>query len=187
MFDFAAIASQGLSYQDFLAKHGTDEHRRRWDNAHREIALSDADRLLLGKFKRKMPVVCLAGAWCGDCVYQCPIFDRIAAASPNVQMLYYDRDANPELAAELKVCGGNRVPVVVFLNEDMQEVGRYGDRTLARYRYLAAQLEGAACPTGFILPDPAEQAKIIADWMGEFERAQLILRTSPRLRDRHGD
>lgn len=187
MLDFASLAPQGLSYRDFLQKHGTDEHRRRWDNAHREIELPDEARRLLGSFRRQMHVFCLAGAWCGDCVYQCPIYDRFAAASDKNNLLFYDRDAHPELAAELKICGGNRVPVVVFLSEDYHEVARHGDRTLARYRFLAAGLDGAACPTGFALPEADQQQAIVADWLREFERAQLILRTSPRLRERHGD
>jgi hypothetical protein len=27
----------------------------------------------------------------------------------------------------------------------------------------------------------------VGEWLGEFERAQLILRLSPRLRQKHGD
>ncbi|MBX7164941.1 MAG: thioredoxin family protein [Pirellulales bacterium] len=187
MLDYAAIFPQGLDYRTFLERHGSVEHRRRWEQAYQALTLpADAQRLLAG-FKRQMNVLCLAGAWCGDCIYQCPIFARIAEACPRIDLRFFDRDAHPHLASELKICGGNRVPVVVMLSEDQQEVARCGDRTLSRYRQLAAQLEGAACPTGLALPDAAQQQQIVADWLAEFERAQLILRTSPRLRERHGD
>jgi hypothetical protein len=79
------------------------------------------------------------------------------------------------------------VPVVVFLSEDFSECGRYGDRTLAKYRDMAATLLGPACPTGIGDPGADLLAGVIREWLGEFERAQLMLRLSPRLRERYGD
>ena len=105
MLDYAKVFDTGLSYRNFLAKYGTAEQQRRWEGLHAEVRLSDAQRKLLASFKRKMPVIVLAGAWCGDCVNQCPIFDHFAAASNCIDLRFYDRDANPDLAAELSVCG----------------------------------------------------------------------------------
>jgi thiol-disulfide isomerase/thioredoxin len=187
MFDFAKQFAAGLTYDDFLEKHGSPEHRRRWADLHERIALSDAQRALIQSFHREMHVLCLAGAWCGDCVNQCPIFDHIARANERIQIRYFDRDTHPELAAELKVCGGARVPVVVILSEDGFEVSRFGDRTLAKYRKLAADQFGPACPTGLLPPDGDLLAAVTQEWVDIFERAQLILRTSARLREKHGD
>jgi hypothetical protein len=133
-----------------------------------------------------MPILVLAGAWCGDCVDQCPIFEHFAAAASVLKIRYFDRDDAPELAPHVKICGGARVPAVVFLSEDFQEVGRYGDRTLARYRVILEKVSGEACSTGLVV-DTALQASVIQEWLDQFERAQLILRTSPRLRQKHGD
>lgn len=185
--DFSPYVDQGLPYREFLSAHGTADQRQRWAAVHAAVRLSDAQRQLLSGFTRQMPVLCLAGAWCGDCVHQCPIFDHFAAAAGTINLRFFDRDKFPELAQELRICGGNRVPVVVFLSEDGQEVGRYGDRTLARYRQLAAELGGAACPTGLTVPEGSMLAAVTQDWLDEFERAQWILRTSPRLRQLHGD
>lgn len=187
MFDYAAKFPSGLTYQEFLAHHGTDEQRKRWNDWYPQVKLTDAQKTLLGSFKRKMPVVVLAGAWCGDCVQQCPIFEHFAEASSVLEFRYFDRDTNPDLAAELKICGGGRVPVVVFLSEDYQQLGLLGDRTLSKYRQLAQQQLGDACPTGL---GPANQELLTAvtqEWLNEFERCQLILRLSPRLRQLHGD
>jgi hypothetical protein len=185
--DFSAKFDAGLSYGDFLARYGSDEHRRRWAAVHEAVRLSGAQRELLAGFVREMKVLCLAGAWCGDCANQCPIFDHFSAASPKIQVRYCDRDADAELAETLKICGGSRVPVVVFLSEDGQMVGWYGDRTLARYRQLARDQLGASCPTGITPPDHNLLAAVTQDWLNEFERTQLLLRTSARLRKLHGD
>jgi hypothetical protein len=83
--------------------------------------------------------------------------------------------------------GGQRVPVVVFLSEDWQEVFRYGERTLSIYRKMAADQLGPSCPTGLVPAAQEALVTITAEWLGEFERAHLVLRLSPRLRARHGD
>lgn len=185
--NFAQFFSQGYTYQDFLTKYGTADQQQRWAKLHARVNLSAAQQELLGSFKREMKVLVMAGAWCGDCVEQCPIFDHFAAASPKIQFRYVDRDASEELKRELNLCGAPRVPQVVFLSEDDQPVGRYGDRTLSKYRSMASLLDGAACPSGLIGPGDDLLAAVTQDWLNEFERTQLILRTSGRLREKHGD
>jgi thiol-disulfide isomerase/thioredoxin len=187
MFDFAAKFAAGLAYADFLAAHGSDEHRRRWADFHARVKLKAEQRDLLAGFAREMKILCLAGAWCGDCVNQCPIFDHFAAANERIVIRYFDRDTHADLSDELKICGGARVPVVVFLSEDDFEVERFGDRTLSKYRQLAADQLGPACPSGVMPPQKDLLDAVTQDWLNVFERVQLILRTSGRLRQKHGD
>lgn len=187
MLDYGKKFDAGFEYHDFLAKYGTEEQRRRWEAFHEQVALTDAQRELLTGFKRDMKVLCLAGAWCGDCVNQCPIFDHFAIASARIQVRYFDRDANPDLGEVLSVCGGARVPVVLFLSEDDFPVGWYGDRTLAKYRKMVADEFGAVCPTGLVPEPKSLLAAVTQNWLDEFERVQLILRTSGRLRKLHND
>ena len=103
-------------------------------------------------------------------------------------MRYIDRDENDTLKDRLKICGGSRVPQIVFLSEEGAFVGRNGDRTLSRYRDMAASQLGAACPSGIIgqSGDPVLNG-VIQDWLDEFERIHWILRLSPRLRQIHQD
>lgn len=170
--------SQGLWYADFLNKHGSPQDRSRWQAARDRIVLKPEQRELLATFRRKMPVLCLAGAWCGDCAGQCPIFDRFAEVCPLIETRFIDRDEHADVQRELRINGGDRVPVVVFFSEDGFEVACYGERTLSQYRELAGLKAGASDP----LP-----MRIAQDWLDEFERVQLILRLSPRLRRIHGD
>lgn len=187
MLDYGAKFETGLSYAQFLERHGTPEQRDRWQAVHRQVTLSDAQRQLLASFTREMKVLCLSGAWCGDCVNQCPIFDHFEQICPQIRMRYFDRDANPDLGQALSVCGGARVPVLLFLSEDNHQVGFYGDRTLSKYRAMAATQLGPACPTGVVAEARELQAAVIQDWLNEFERVHLILRLSARLRQAHGD
>lgn len=183
---FAKFAD-ALPLPEFLAKHGSATDRSRWDAAHAATQLTDAQRLLLGKFTRETNVLVLAGAWCGDCVSQCPAFEWFAEAAPVLKVRYLDRDIHAEVQEALQINGGNRVPVAVFFSEDGYEVSRYGERTLAKYRSLASQLSGETCATGLVKSTDPLQVQIVQDWLNEFERVQWILRLSARLRKKHGD
>jgi hypothetical protein len=185
--DFATTFEQGLSYDAFLAKFGTDEHKRRWKAVYDQVAISEQQCALLLSFRREMKVLVVAGAWCGDCVNQCPIFAHFALANEKIRIRYFDRDASPELAKELAMCGAPRVPSVLFLSEDNLPCGRAGDRTLSTYRDMAARQLGPSCPTGIAPPDKTLLQNVVQDWLNEFERIQLMLRTSSRLRQIHGD
>lgn len=185
--DFASHFARALSYDSFLEQYGAEEHRRRWAEMHARIRLTEPQKVLLQSFQREMKVLVMAGAWCGDCVDQCPIFDHFARVNEKIRVRLVDRDDCGELEEELSICGGARVPAVLFLSEDCYPVGRYGDRTLSKYRHMAAEKIGEACSVGFVPQDHTLLDAVVQDWLDEFERIQLILRTSPRLRKKHGD
>src|SRR5262249_45603239 len=155
--------------------------------------LTAQQRELLGGFVREMKVVCLVEAWCGACVNQGPIFQRFAeaaagssSATSKIQVRYFDRDSHSDLQAPLRLCGGNRVPVVAFLSEDNYFLGLYGDRSLADYRQMAIDQLGPNCPSGVMPPQQKLLDAVTQDWLNEFERMQLMLRLSNRLRQQHG-
>lgn len=185
--EWQTIFEEALSYSRFLDTYANPAQRTRWDAMHARIRLSQPQRELLGSFSRQMPVLVLNGAWCGDCINQCPIFDHFATHGSMISLRFLDRDAREDVRSALAINAGQRVPVVVFLSEDFQEVARYGDRTITTYRMKAASELGPACPTGLVPPDDAALAAVISEWLDEFERAQLILRLSARLRQKHGD
>jgi thiol-disulfide isomerase/thioredoxin len=178
---------QGMPYGDFLTRYASEAQKQRWQQVRERVKLSPEQRSLLASFGRRMPVLCLAGAWCGDCTQQCPIFEEFAAAAPVIQVRYLDRDVHAEVQRELQINGGNRVPAVVFFSEDGFEVARYGERTLAKYRQMMREQAGSSCPTGHLDADQELFAQVTREWLDQFERVQWILRLSPRLRERHGD
>jgi thiol-disulfide isomerase/thioredoxin len=220
-FDFRPIFDRALPYGLFLERHATAENRARWQALYDAVSLTPAQLELLSSFRREMKVLCLAGPWCGDCVNACPIYERIAEASPLIDLRFINRAQNFDgavkaaaglpahhgaasstdraftdasdvaVAQELSLCGGPRVPVLVFLSEDGYECERYGERTLATYREKAmkklASTAGASCPTGLVLPANELLTANTAEWLGHFERVQWMLLTSPRLSQKHGE
>lgn len=191
----AAKFSAAKPYDQYVATAKPHE-RSNWDAFHARIRLTDAQRSLLASFQRRVNVLTLSGTWCGDCVQQCPILDHIARAhpapaadpeAPGIDLRFLDRDQHRDLADHVMICGGHRVPTVIFLNEEHEFVAILGDRTLSRYRALASKYLGPACPLpGAPLP-PDEIAASVQDWINELERVALLLRLSPKLRQKHGD
>jgi thiol-disulfide isomerase/thioredoxin len=179
--------AEALPYQDYLAT-GKPEEQKRWGDFAELVKLTPAQKTLVGGFVREVKVLIVSGIWCGDCVQQCPILQRIAEANPaKIKLRLVDRDAHKDLSSQLRICGGDRVPVVLFMAEDHELCAICGDRTLNRYRAMASRLLGAACPTGLIAPGQDELAQTIQDWINEFERVELMLRLSGRLRQKYGD
>lgn len=174
-------------YGQYVAT-GTPDQQANWSRAAANIRLTPAQTTLIGGFIRRLNLLVLSGTWCGDCAQQCPMLHAIAAANPAcIDLRFLDRDEHADLSEPLRICGGLRVPTVVFLNEDFDFVAILGDRTLSRYRALAAQKLGASCPLpGAPLP-PDQVGATVQDWVNEVERVHLLLRLSPKLREKHDD
>jgi hypothetical protein len=201
MMNSTRLAQQfaaALHFPEYLATAKPHE-RDGWDRAVAANAITSEQRALIAGFSRRINVLVISGTWCGDCVQQVPILHRIAEGnpaklkdasdrqSPGIDLRLIDRDANIEFAQHFQICGGNRVPAAIFMNEDFEFVSILGDKTLTRLRRLAASQLGAACPLpGADVPSD-ERASVTAEWVNEFERVSLLLRLSAKLRQRHGD
>ncbi len=175
----------GLSWEAYLA---TDTERApKWQAIYEQVNLSPPQRSLVEGFSREIRMLCVSGIWCGDCVQQGPLIQRIAECSPTIDLKWLDRDEHTELAEQIKINAGLRVPMLIFMAEDYEPVAIFGDRTLTRDRAMAAKQLGAACPLpGAPIPDH-ELAATLQDWLDEVERVHLLLRLSSRLRQKHGD
>ncbi len=178
--------STGLSYERYVAT-GKPEQQDSWHGSRTRVTLSDSQKALLRSFVREVNVLVISGTWCGDCVHQVPMIDAIAKESSVLRVAYCDRDKHLELSNRVKICGGNRVPTVLFMNEDFDFLSLYGDKSLARLRATAAKSLGAACAVPGALMGADEAAATLQDWVDQFERAHLIARLSTKLRERHGD
>ena len=183
---FKNYFEKGLPYSEYI-KTGDPGHQKRWEDMSSRIALSESHTSVIETFVRKLHVLVISGTWCGDCVRQCPMIAAIGEAASTVDVRFLDNQENKELSDELRVHGASRVPVALFLSEDFFEVARFGDRTLSHYRRKAVRETGVACDAGLLPPEGAELNEELSEWLAQFERAQLLLRTSGLLRSRYGD
>jgi hypothetical protein len=174
-------------YDAYVAK-GTPDQQAKWNAARARIALTATQQGLIRAFTRKVNILISSGIWCGDCSAQCPMLAAIGAANPRlIDVRFLDRDAHMDLAEEVRICGGLRVPTVLFLNEEFDPVSVLGDKTLSRLRASAARKLGPACELPGA-PVPADEtAATLQDWVSEVERVHLLVRLSTKLRAKHND
>ncbi len=176
-----------LPYDRYVAT-GKPEQQAAWRKIYDQARLTEAQQRLIRGFSREMNILVISGIWCGDCVQQCPLLARIAEANPErLHLRFVDRDAHADLSGQVHINTGGRVPVALFLAEDGEFVSLFGDRTLARYRALAARQLGPSCPLPGAPASDDELGATLQDWLNEFERVQLLLRLSMRLRQKYGD
>jgi len=177
-----------LPYEQFVALGEAEGHRPPWDQRYQQTDLDAAQRELVAGFTRKMHVLCLTGTWCGDCALQGAAMQRIAEARPDLIDLRFvlRSEEHADLIVKCQINAGFRVPVTWFLAEDMEPVSCFGDRTLSRYRSMARKALGPAA--NVLAPAPADPVReVLHEVLEEFERVQLLLRLSGRLRQKHGD
>ncbi|MCH2162646.1 MAG: thioredoxin family protein [Phycisphaerales bacterium] len=179
------LHAAGLEYDDYLALD--PDKATAWEDIHARTGLTPSQRELLAGFTRTMRVLCVSGAWCGDCVQQGPLIQKISEATDCIDLKWLDRDEHIDLAEAVRINTGLRVPTVIFCAEDHELVSIYGDRTLTRYRAIAARNLGPSCPLPGAPVPQHELEATLQDWLDEFERVHLLLRLSTRLRAQHGD
>jgi thiol-disulfide isomerase/thioredoxin len=186
--DFLAEKFAAALPYDRYVRTGTTEQQRQWRQVYDAARLTPAQRQLVAGFTRPMKLLIVSGIWCGDCVQQCPLLQRLAEANAErIDLRLVDRDQHRDLIDQLRINAGDRVPVVLFMAEDHELCGIYGDRTLHRYRAMAAKQLGASCPVAILPPEEGELAATLQDWLNELERIQLMLLLSGRLRQKYGN
>ncbi len=178
--------SRAVPYEEYLAA-SDQAHASKWRSLAEKIEVPGDRADVIAGFSRKMNVLVYSGVWCGDCVRQGPMLAAIARGSDRIDLRFREREDGCRLGEELRMNGAWKVPVAVFLSEDLFEVGRFGDRTLSVYRRIARDTLGPSCSTGLVPPPASEIEKEVREWTDIFERMQLVLRLAPMLRKRYGD
>lgn len=184
-----ASFDRGMRFHDFVATGEAQGHRGPWDQRYEQVALDPAQQSLVAGFEREMRVLCMTGTWCGDCALQGASMARIAEANPaKIDLRYITRSEEfAEVVAAVRLNAGFRVPITFFMAEDLVPVALFGDRTLSRYRSMARK-QLPAEETDALSPPPDDPVRtVLQEVLDEFERVQLLLRLSPRLRQKHGD
>lgn len=174
------------SSSDFLLG-ATIEQVTKWSESFdRAPELTDEQGRRLKSYNRILHVLMVGGTWCGDCSRTAPYLMKITeAAGEKVDFRIIDRDASTKLKDEIRIMGGPRVPVVIFLTEDWLEASRFSDRTLTVYRSKMAREVGRGIDQGVLSPQARERE--LLEWVDLFERILIMLRVAPALRKKYGD
>ena len=119
--------TQGLTYKDYRAQ--MTRNQERFDANERRLDLDAADLAAFKALSHPVRVLVLAEDWCGDVIDNLPILGRIAEESGKLDVRIFLRDQNESLMDQYLNQGQFRsIPVFVFLDDQLGELGRFIER-----------------------------------------------------------
>jgi hypothetical protein len=125
MLDFKALWEKAYTFEEFLA--ATTKHRGLWEGIHKLARIPDwAMTAVRAGQQRKLLVI--AEDWCGDASSTVPVLARLAEVLPGLELRIILRDQHPEVMERYLTGGSRSIPIVIALDERMQEVGYWGPR-----------------------------------------------------------
>src|SRR6476620_448520 len=117
----------GMTFPEYVAQ--MRENRDRFVQTAEAFDLAPEDQARIGAIEAQLNVLVLTEDWCGDALTYLPVLARVAAGAPRLNVRIFNRDANPDLADQYLNQGRWRsVPVVVFYDAEMRELGRFIER-----------------------------------------------------------
>src|SRR3970040_1281324 len=118
---------QGMTFQQYLDQMGTNKEK--FMEFLREVKIRPEDREALKKLGKKLNVLVITEDWCGDALYNVPVFAKLVEGNPHVEMRVFLRDKNPDLMDQYLHRGIYRsIPVFAFFDEHMNEIARFIER-----------------------------------------------------------
>ena len=117
--------AQGLTFAAYLAQMRTNKER--FEKRMADALITPADREAFSG--RKLKILVITEDWCGDALVGFPALARLVEDAPDVEMRVFLRDANPDVMDQYLKNGLYRtIPVIVFFDEQMNELARYLER-----------------------------------------------------------
>jgi Thioredoxin len=117
--------AEGLTFPQYLAQMRSNKERFERRMADAEITPADREALR----GRRLKVLVITEDWCGDALVGFPALARLVEDAPDVEMRVFLRDANPDVMDQYLKKGLYRtIPVIVFFDEQMNELARYMER-----------------------------------------------------------
>jgi uncharacterized protein YdaT len=118
--------AKGMTWKDYLAQMG-DTKARTEENYH-HAALTEDERRFFSSIRQARHALMLAENWCGDVHRNSPMLARIVEAMPNCDLRVFFRDENLDLADAFLNNGYRSIPVLVFFDQDWNEIARWIER-----------------------------------------------------------
>ena len=121
--------SKGLTWKDYMAQMG-DTRARTEDNYAKSVLTAEEQKAFSGLSGVKYAMM-LAENWCGDVHRNSPLIAHVCEALPGCELRVFFRDKEPDLRDTFLNNGYQSIPVVVFFDQNWNEIGRWLERAHA--------------------------------------------------------
>ncbi len=135
---FNRLFSMGFDFEFYKSRSDRQKPRMNLslETTEKEVAkLTDEQ---LSKINQKMKVLLIGENWCGDCANAVPVIAGLASRMDNWEFKIVGKDDIKEEAIldHYKTAGRMKIPVIVFADEDGDEVIRWSERPTRSYKLL---------------------------------------------------
>jgi hypothetical protein len=123
--DVAPYYNGGMSWSQFVE---TSTHNAGRMRAFYSAFDFDEDTLTFFNGRTPLQVLAIVEDWCPDVAQNVAVVARIADEVPGMELSLVRREEHPELMAEYRTDGKNRIPVVAFFDMTFRELARWAGR-----------------------------------------------------------
>ncbi len=134
---FNKLFENGISYKEYLNKSIKYEERMNNSFLAAQNALKRFSQDQISRMNEKLHVLCIAENWCIDCANGVPILAMLADKNPNWTLRIASRDNyRIEFESFFTTVGRKKIPVIIFADEDGDEIMRWVERPIRSYQLL---------------------------------------------------
>ncbi|MFX0123843.1 MAG: thioredoxin family protein [Candidatus Hodarchaeota archaeon] len=185
---FNKMFENGISYQEYAKK--SDKHVERmkdsWSISEKEVKkLSQAQ---ISRLNEKLHILCIAENWCGDCANGVPIIARLAEEADHWDFRIVSRDNfREEVDMFYTSAGRKKIPIIIFADEDGDEIIRWIERPTRSYHLLGKLRDQNLSKEEFIeqynalheLKPPIVSQEILRELLLVADKASSIVHLNP--------
>jgi hypothetical protein len=120
------------------------QRAKRWDQ--KLVLLPELQKLVAG-IAFSWTWLILTEWWCGDSSQNLPLFPKLAALNPKIQLRILLRDENPDIMDMFLTNGSRSIPILVCIDASTWEViGKWGPRPQAAQEKVLAYKKAPSIP-----------------------------------------
>lgn len=126
---------KGLSISELIAV--MTANKEAMQRRHQTIELTGEEKARLARLTARRRLLILTEEWCSDCLMNLPILAKLADASPNIEVRFFNRKDWPELRAYFNGRGIYSLPTVQVLDDVFRPLAVWVERPQAAHQRLA--------------------------------------------------
>jgi hypothetical protein len=185
---FNKLYNNGISYQEYLDR--SEKYTKRMNQSYsisEKVVNKDLQEQIV-KLNEKMHILCIAEEWCIDCANSVPIIAMLAERISKWQLRITSRDRFPaDFDHFYKTAGRKKIPVMIFADEDGDEIIRWIERPFRSYQILGALKKQNLTKEEFSqkyqdtleLHPPIVSHNILCELVSIAEKASSIIHVNP--------
>ncbi len=185
---FNKLFENGISYQNYVNRSVNYQEKMEANYTAAQKAAQKLSRDQINQMNQKLHVLCIAENWCIDCANGVPIIAVIANLMTNWDFRIISRDEWKEgFDAFYTTAGRRKIPVIIFADDDGDEIMRWIERPTRSYQLLGKLKEQKLSKEEFIqkytdtleFQPPFVSEEIISELFFAAEKAASIVRANP--------